>query len=65
MLQNGNRIEIKGRFQKRIYIKYDIRKKFVCQMIKCFIFQMVICYIVVLLVFFLDRGLLMGAISTT
>ena len=47
MLQNGNRIEIKGRFQKRIYIKYDIRKKFVCQMINCFIFRMVICHIVV------------------
>ena len=37
------------RFQKRIDIKQNIIRKFLCQMINCEMFQLLISYIVVLL----------------
>ncbi len=36
---NRNKIEIENRFQKRIYIKSNIIRKYLCQMINCVIFQ--------------------------
>jgi len=49
IFHNGNDIEIESRFQRRIYIIFNIIRKFECQMIYFLIFQIVIYHIVALI----------------